>query len=49
MIKVYLKNCVFWFDNHAAAAAFIKDNPAATLQELSAYWNQHTRQWEAAQ
>jgi hypothetical protein len=47
MIKVYLQNRIFWFDSHAAAAEFMRDNPAATLQELRAYWNSFTRQWEA--
>jgi hypothetical protein len=45
MIKVYLNNCVFWFDSHAAAAQFMRDNPAASLREFSQYWNAKTRQW----
>lgn len=49
MIKVYLNNCIFWFDSHAAAAEFMRDNPAAALQELHAYWDQAARQWKAAQ
>lgn len=47
MIKVYLNNCVFWFDSEAAAAQFMRANPAATLREFSQYWNRLTQQWEA--
>jgi hypothetical protein len=46
MIKVYLNNRIFWFDSHAAAADFLRDNPAATFQEFSSYWDAAARQWK---
>ena len=47
MIKVYLNNCAHWFDSHAAAAQFMRDNPAATLREFNSYWCAQSRQWRA--
>lgn len=48
MIKVYFNKKIFWFNNRAAAAAFIADKPAATMHEINSYWCAQSRQWEAA-